>query len=225
MIGDPARLAFAAAGRARTGIARYLGASPRNVAHRDDRLGRADYDRRARQRVRRPTVFRLSVYEGLVLWDLTRTDKAAEIRPGLAESREQDENDKSKWIFHPRYGVKFHDGSDFNADAVIWNLDRYSKPDSTQADPTGGDFARACDLVDRRLPQDRRLFRRDHQPAADRLFPRSARLSVLFEPGAIPEDRSVERVRQVAFRHRAVQDHRIPAASQRHIEPQRRVSG
>jgi ABC-type transport system substrate-binding protein len=85
------------------------------------------------------------VYEGLVLWDLTRADKLAEVRPGLAESWEQDQNDRSKWIFHLRRGVKFHDGSDFNAEAVIWNLDRYFKPDSPQAGPTGGAFARARD--------------------------------------------------------------------------------
>src|SRR5499425_1079394 len=85
------------------------------------------------------------VYEGLVLWDLTRADKLAETRPGLAESWEQDESDRSKWIFHLRRGVKFHDGSDFNAEAVIWNLDRYFKPASPQADPTGGAFARARD--------------------------------------------------------------------------------
>ena len=42
------------------------------------------------------------VYEGLVLWDLTHADKLAEIRPGLAESWEQDKADKSKWIFHLR---------------------------------------------------------------------------------------------------------------------------
>jgi peptide/nickel transport system substrate-binding protein len=86
--------------------------------------------------------FGYPIYEGLVLWDLTRADKLAEIRPGLAESWEQDKNDKSKWIFHLRKGVKFHDGSDFNADAAIWNLDRYFKADAPQADPTGGAFAR-----------------------------------------------------------------------------------
>jgi ABC-type transport system substrate-binding protein len=36
------------------------------------------------------------VYEGLVIWDLSRADKLAEIRPGLAESWEQDKEDKSK---------------------------------------------------------------------------------------------------------------------------------
>jgi ABC-type transport system substrate-binding protein len=82
------------------------------------------------------------VFEGLVLWDLTRDDTPAVIRPGLAESWEQDEKDRTKWIFHLRKGVKFHDGSDFNADAAIWNLDRYFKTDSPQFDPTGGAIAR-----------------------------------------------------------------------------------
>jgi len=82
------------------------------------------------------------IYEGLVLWDLSRADKLAEIRPGLAESWEQDENDKTKWIFHLRRGVKFHDGSEFNADVAIWNLDRYFKADAPQFDPTGAAIAR-----------------------------------------------------------------------------------
>jgi len=86
--------------------------------------------------------FGFPVFEGLVLWDLTRDDTPAVIRPGLAESWEQDENDRTKWIFHLRKGVKFHDGSDFNADAAIWNLDRYFKSDSPQFDPTGGAIAR-----------------------------------------------------------------------------------
>jgi len=75
------------------------------------------------------------VFESLVLWDLTRADKLADIRPGLAESWEQDANDKTKWVFHLRKGVKFHDGSDFNADAAIWNLDRFFKQDAPQFDP------------------------------------------------------------------------------------------
>jgi len=83
------------------------------------------------------------VFEGLVLWDLSRADKLAEIRPGLAEIWTQDPSDSKKWIFHLRRGVKFHDGSDFDADAAIWNLDRYFKPDAPQADPTGGAIARA----------------------------------------------------------------------------------
>jgi ABC-type transport system substrate-binding protein len=71
-------------------------------------------------------------FEGLTLWDLSHSDRMATIRPGLAERWEQAKNDKKTWIFHLRHGVKFHDGSDFNADAVIWNLDRYFKKESPQ---------------------------------------------------------------------------------------------
>src|ERR1700716_3975640 len=75
------------------------------------------------------------IFEGLVLWDLTGTDKLAGLRPGLAERWEQAADDNKTWIFHLRHGVKFHDGTDFNADAVVWNLDRYFNKDSAQFEP------------------------------------------------------------------------------------------
>ena len=83
------------------------------------------------------------IFEGLVLWDLTRTDRLAELRPGLSERWEQAANDKNTWVFHLRRGVKFHDGSDFNADAVIWNLDRYFNKDSPQFEPAASGISRA----------------------------------------------------------------------------------
>ena len=72
------------------------------------------------------------IFEGLVLWDLTRTDKLADLRPGLAEKWEQAADDEKTWIFHLRHDAKFHDGTDFNADAVIWNLERYFNKTSPQ---------------------------------------------------------------------------------------------
>ncbi len=75
-----------------------------------------------------------TVYDGLVLWDLSSADKAASLVPGLAESWAVDENDKTKWIFKLRRGVKFHDGSEFNADAVTWNFDKLMKRDAPQFD-------------------------------------------------------------------------------------------
>jgi ABC-type transport system substrate-binding protein len=42
------------------------------------------------------------------------------------------ENDK-RWIFHLRKGVKFHAGSDFTADDVVWN---FKKVRETQRRPT-----------------------------------------------------------------------------------------
>src|SRR6201991_2780710 len=72
------------------------------------------------------------IFEGLVIWDLCRTDQLATLRPELAEKWEQDPADSKSWIFHLRHGVKFHDGTDFKADAVIWNLDRYFNNASPQ---------------------------------------------------------------------------------------------
>src|SRR6202041_1546372 len=51
------------------------------------------------------------IFEGLVLWDLTKTDQLAPLRAGLAEKWEQDPAEGKTWIFHLRQGVKFHDGT------------------------------------------------------------------------------------------------------------------
>ena len=83
------------------------------------------------------------IFEALVLWDLTRTDQLAGLRPGLAEKWEQEPADNKTWIFHLRQGVKFHDGTDFNADAVIWNLDRYFNSESPQFEPASSAMTRS----------------------------------------------------------------------------------
>jgi peptide/nickel transport system substrate-binding protein len=83
------------------------------------------------------------VFEGLILFDLTRSDTLATLRPGLAERWEQDKADPTRWIFHLRRGVKFHDGSDFTADAVIWNLERYYNTQSKQFETQGSAITRA----------------------------------------------------------------------------------
>ena len=54
--------------------------------------------------------------------------------PGLATEWKVDDADKKKWTFKLRPGVKFHDGSPFNADAVVWNVDKVLKQDAPQFD-------------------------------------------------------------------------------------------
>ena len=54
--------------------------------------------------------------------------------PGLATEWKVDDTDKTKWRFTLRKGVKFHDGSEFNADAVIWNLDKVLNDKAPQFD-------------------------------------------------------------------------------------------
>src|SRR5436190_11047220 len=76
-----------------------------------------------------------TMYEGLTTWDLSAADKASVVIPGLATAWNVDEADKTKWIFKLRSGVKFHDGSPLNADAVVWNVDKVLKQDAVHYDP------------------------------------------------------------------------------------------
>jgi peptide/nickel transport system substrate-binding protein len=75
------------------------------------------------------------LYDPLVRWDLSQGEQLPAIVPGLAESWEVSKDDKTKWIFRLRRGVKFHDGTEFNADAVIWNWDAIRNKDAPQYDP------------------------------------------------------------------------------------------
>ena len=77
-----------------------------------------------------------TMYEGLTLWDLSSADKPSVIIPGLATEWAVSPTDNTKWIFKLRPGVKFHDGSDFNADAVVWNVEKVLKQDAPHFDPS-----------------------------------------------------------------------------------------
>lgn len=78
------------------------------------------------------------VYNSLVAWDLSRGDIAAPLRPGLALSWHVDPANQRRWIFELRPGVRFHDGSAFDANAAVWNLDKIYNETSPQYDPRQG---------------------------------------------------------------------------------------
>jgi ABC-type transport system substrate-binding protein len=88
----------------------------------------------------------LMIYDSLVNFDLTSADKPSGLIPGLAESWEVSKADPTKWTFKLRRGVKFHDGSEFNADAVIFNIDRLFNDKAPQYS------ARMVSLTNFRLP-------------------------------------------------------------------------
>ena len=75
------------------------------------------------------------LYDPLVRWDLSQGEELPAIVPGLAESWEVRPEDPTKWLFKLRRGVKFHDGSEFNADAVVWNWDAVKNKDAPHYDP------------------------------------------------------------------------------------------
>src|SRR3954467_11566147 len=78
----------------------------------------------------------LTMYDALTAWDLSSATKASVVIPGLATEWAIDDSDKKKWIFRLRPGVTFHDGSPFNADAVVWNVEKVLKQDAPQFDPS-----------------------------------------------------------------------------------------
>src|SRR6202140_442486 len=57
-----------------------------------------------------------TIYDPLVAWEMDVSDRPGKLVPGLATEWKVDESDKKKWKFTLRQGVKFHDGSDFNAE-------------------------------------------------------------------------------------------------------------
>ena len=68
-----------------------------------------------------------SLYDKLV--DI---NQEGEIVPMLAKSYEVSDDDLV-YTFHLREGIKFHDGTEFNAEAVKYSLDRYQKEDSLRS--------------------------------------------------------------------------------------------
>jgi peptide/nickel transport system substrate-binding protein len=76
----------------------------------------------------------LTMYDALTGWDLSSADKPSVVIPGLATEWKVDDADKKKWIFKLRPGVTFHDGSPFNADSVVWNVEKVLKQDAPQFD-------------------------------------------------------------------------------------------
>src|SRR6476620_5011801 len=75
-----------------------------------------------------------TIYDPLVAWEMDVADRPGKLVPGLATSWEADPADRRKWVFKLRPGVKFHDGSDFDADAVVWNFDKVLNPQAAHFD-------------------------------------------------------------------------------------------
>jgi peptide/nickel transport system substrate-binding protein len=68
---------------------------------------------------------------------LFQYDVNLELQPKLAESYRVSD-DGLTWTLSLKQGVKFQDGTDFNADAVVFNFERWMDPENPYH--TGGDF-------------------------------------------------------------------------------------
>ncbi|MFX7507371.1 ABC transporter substrate-binding protein, partial [Acinetobacter baumannii] len=66
----------------------------------------------------------------------SKSDGPSLLIPGLATEWKVDAKDKTKWVFKLRPNVKFHDGTPFNADAVVWNVGKVLDKTAKQFDPS-----------------------------------------------------------------------------------------
>src|SRR6516164_10008557 len=74
------------------------------------------------------TTFDMNMYEALL-----RRDRELKLKPALAT--EWSNIDPTTWRFKLRQGVKFHDGTPFTADDVIFSFDRATHPGSNLGSP------------------------------------------------------------------------------------------
>jgi ABC-type transport system substrate-binding protein len=77
----------------------------------------------------------IPLFDSLTQWDLSSAEKPSVLIPALATEWKVDAADQTKWVFKLRQGVKFHDGSDLKADAIVWNVEKVLKKDATHFAP------------------------------------------------------------------------------------------
>ena len=87
-------------------------------------------------------LFDQSFYEPLLRWN-----REMKLEPGLAI--EWSQIDPTTWRFKLRQGVKFHDGTPFTADDVVFSYDRATHPGSNVASPLA--TVKAVNKVDEAL--------------------------------------------------------------------------
>lgn len=77
----------------------------------------------------------IPIYDALIEWDLSQSEKPAALMPGLATKWAVSPEDHTKWTFTLREGVKFHDGTSVNADAIVWNVQKVLDKNAKQYAP------------------------------------------------------------------------------------------
>ncbi|HWI72128.1 MAG TPA: ABC transporter substrate-binding protein [Baekduia sp.] len=75
-----------------------------------------------------------SIYDALTRHDLKQDKEIPPLEPGLATKWKASKN-ATTWTFTLREGVTFTDGTPFDADAVLFNFDRFTNPKSPYTTP------------------------------------------------------------------------------------------
>jgi len=64
----------------------------------------------------------IALLDGLTAWDICAADRSSVVIPAPATKWAVDPDDRTRCIFRLRRDVRFHDGSPFDAQAVVWNV-------------------------------------------------------------------------------------------------------
>jgi peptide/nickel transport system substrate-binding protein len=72
----------------------------------------------------------ITLFNFLCEWDLTRADRPAALKPGLATRWDPDPANPKRWWFTLREGVRFHDGKPLTVDDVVFSFDRAFRRDA-----------------------------------------------------------------------------------------------
>jgi ABC-type transport system substrate-binding protein len=75
----------------------------------------------------------LTLYDALTAWDY---ETGTRVMPMLATEWAVDPADKTQWVFKLRPGISFKDGTPFNADAVVWNVQKVLDKSAAHYDPS-----------------------------------------------------------------------------------------
>ncbi|QIA27373.1 ABC transporter substrate-binding protein [Thermaerobacter sp. PB12/4term] len=111
------------------------------------------------------------------LYDL---DENLQVVPELAESLPEVSEDGTVYTIKLRQGITFHDGTPFNADAVVFNLQRYLNPDSARYSELS-----AVDRVEKVDDYTVRIVLK--QPYSPLLYTLTDRAGMMGSPKAIQE--------------------------------------
>jgi peptide/nickel transport system substrate-binding protein len=129
-----------------------------------------------------------NVYEPLVQEDLSTNAGITKLVPGLATAWRSNQ-DATVWTFDLRRGVKFHDGTDFDAAALDFNVKRFSDPAFEFYDDKSAAMlkARFDDLKSTRIVDDHTYEFSFHRPylGFPRLLAQSIGSPLIFSPQAL----------------------------------------
>ena len=164
----------------------------------------------------------LTIYDPLIAWELDVSDRPGKMIPGLATEWKVDDADKTLWTFKLRPGVKFHDGSAFDADAVIWNFEKVFNKDAPQFDTRQSAQVRPRlpGLLSYRKTADMEIEIKTK--SVDSLFPYQLLWFLVSSPAQWEKlGKRLEQVCPGAVGHRPVQAHPLRAARARRAGQER----